>query len=437
MISDRKGAQPDEWCRHGAKAFLVAVAILLPPTLLALSGCNSESQLDSIDEMRIDSERIAERMTADQSLEIGPAYLKALSEVDPFVRHMLLASVYGRIDASNFSEFREAFEGKLDARGANEARVFGNLWAKVDAQGAAREVMKWKSSRAHKFASEEIMSVLAQGAKGEVAIQALRDSSAELPDGVLKLGQESLAVALSRHQQLETLLELLQELEDTDHQKRLIALTAIEITRADRHGFARWVEQVKDDDSVAIELRYALAMQATQLEAGRNLEEGLAWYPKIAHEGYAGDALLIIVQIWGQDDPAAAMKFIRQRPESENPSSAKRAAAYLWLKQDPGTARVELGKAVNQDPTMSSAIFPLVQYMMVREIAEAMELAKQLPDLEERETVLKQGLVRWARLDPDGLDAYLAKNVISGSVRKYLNLGRSMNASRKKNPEIK
>ncbi len=52
MISDRKGAQPDEWCRHGAKAFLVAVAILLPPTLLALSGCNSESQLDSIDEMR-------------------------------------------------------------------------------------------------------------------------------------------------------------------------------------------------------------------------------------------------------------------------------------------------------------------------------------------------------------------------------------------------
>ncbi|MAG31962.1 MAG: hypothetical protein CL908_13830 [Deltaproteobacteria bacterium] len=411
-----------------------AILFLSLVLVLGLSGCDAEPQRGPSVETRIDSSAAAERIAAARSVGIGEAYQQALDEADPFLQHMLFAAVYGRVDASNFAEFREVFERKLDRRSADESRVFGNLWAKIDSQAALRGVMTWTNPRARKFASEEVMSVWAQQPNAAEVLQAFRDLAGELPSGVLQQGQYSLAEALGRHLQLEALLSLLLGVDDVEHRTRLATASLIEMTRAERDAFVRWVEQLRGDDSVPIELRYELVMQVIRLQVTRDLDEALAWYPTIASEEYAGDALTIIAQKWGRDDPVAAMEFMRQRPESENPGSAKRAAAYLWLNQDPGMARTELRKAVEEDPTMSSVIFPLVQFMMVNELEEAMELAQRVPKLEEREAVLKQGLMRWARRDPAGLDGYLARYDVSDSVQRSIRAARSLKESRRENP---
>ncbi len=420
-IGGRRGRLRTAACVSGSISLLFSIFLV--------SGCHSESPSDSSVGTQIDSALVAERIAENRRADIGEAYQLALDEVDPFIRHMLLASVYGRVDESNFAEFRTTFERDIKRRNARQAEVFGNLWAKADPQDALRNVLAWEDRKAQKFASEEILSVLVQGPDPRSTLRTLRSLSSEFPPGVLKQGEESLAEALGRNQILDVLLELLQGVEDADQRSRLIILSLIEITRADRGAFVRWVEQVKDDRSVAIELRYQLVMQAVRILVARDVEEALAWYPTIANEEYVGDALTAIAKRWGKDDPVAAMEFMRQRPESENPGSAKRAAAYLWLQKDPATARVELKKAIDLDPTMTSVIFPLVQYLMVSEVSEAMELAQQEENLEEREALLKQGLARMLRTDPAGLKIYLAKYDVSPAVRKFLRVARSYRAS--------
>jgi hypothetical protein len=63
-----------------------------------------------------------------------------------------------------------------------------------------------------------------------------------------------------------------------------------------------------------------------------------------------------------------------------------------------------------------------------------MELAQRVPKLEEREAVLKQGLMRWARRDPAGLDGYLARYDVSDSVQRSIRAARSLKESRRENP---
>ncbi len=414
------------------RAVLSLMALLSP---LALLGCDSEpsSRLEGLVEngieSRIDSEEIAGRLEALRTMPIDEAYHEALGATDPLMGHLLLAQVYARVDESNFGQLRSIFESDLASRDGVQARIFGNLWAKVDPVNALTEVLRWDDARARHFASNEILNVWVKRTNADAARQAFRDVSRELPADVVQQGEQALAEALGRHADLDSLLALLEETQDADHRRRMIAVSTIEFLRRDGDAWPVWAEKIHRDDALrerAPDVQSDIVLQAIRLLVQRNVAEAVGWYPKIADGEYSGDALSLIAENWARTDPEAAFSFLAGRTDAEKPGMARRAAAYVWLNKEPDVALAKLREAVDRDPGMVSVIFPIVQFLIASRVEEAMELAQRVPDEKEKEIVLKQGLMRWARLDPSAVDAYMEQHPVSQPIRRAVRAAKAL-----------
>jgi hypothetical protein len=161
-----------------------------------------------------------------------------------------------------------------------------------------------------------------------------------------------------------------------------------------------------------------MLLQAIKLLQFGSTEAATDFYERIKEAGCSGDALAVIGEKWAYDDPRAALEFISSRPPSEKPEMGKRAVALIWLQQDPATAEPFLRDAIERDPTMHSAILPLVQFSMVKDLPGAMALAQRIPGEEERAIALKQGLMRWVQQDPKAVDAYMAAHQVPEQVKQ-------------------
>lgn len=413
-------------------------AALVALGLLGLLGCGDESPsrlgalVESGAESRIDAEEIAARLEALRALPLGEAYREALEVPDPLMQHLLLAQVYARVDASNFDQLRAVFESDMRNPDGTQARIVGNLWAKIDPVGALSAVMRWDDPRARTFASHAILNVWIQRMNADAARQAFRDVASELPLPVVQQGEQALAEALGRHGNLDSLLRLLEEAEDVDHRHRMIATSMIEFLRRDADAWTRWAEKIHRDGALrerAPEVQSDIVLQAIRLLAQRDVDEVVAWYPTIADGDYSGDALILIAERWARIDPEATLAFLAGRPDAERPEMARRAVAYVWLKKEPEVALAKLRAAIDEDPDMVSVIFPLVQFLIASRVDEAMELAQRVPDAKEREIVLKQGLMRWARLDPAAADAYMARHPVSEPILRAVRAAKALKST--------
>lgn len=412
------------------------IRVLLRTVALGLAvflpGCLDGQQGGVGAEAAVDGERVAERLASIRALPIGEAYREALGELDPLVQHVLLADVYTRVDAEDFGEFRAVFEEDLAARTASQAAVFGNLWAKIDREDALTEVLALRQARVRKLAGDEVMSVWVQEGNADAARAALRSAAEDQPEGVVRAAEQSFAEALGRHGDLVSLLGLLADTEDDEHRRRMLAAALIEITRADRDGFVRWAERIHVDDDVDPQLKAEIVLQAIRLLATtRSVAEATDWYPTIADGPYAGEALSIIAEQWGRTDPVAAFDYLGGRPDSERPEMARRAVAFVWLQTSPAEARPWLLGAIDERPGMEPVVFPLVQYMLVSDPPAAMELAQRILDPREREIVLKQGLVRWARRDYEGASRYLERHEVPPAVREAVRRAKNLKTSQR------
>jgi hypothetical protein len=137
-----------------------------------------------------------------------------------------------------------------------------------------------------------------------------------------------------------------------------------------------------------------------------------------------------MAEMWSREDPLAALEFMNARAASEKPEMAKRAVAFMWLKKDPAAAQPFLREAVDRDPAMYPVLLPLVQYMMINDLPSAMALALRVPDKRERESLLKQGLMRWVQRDSAATEAFMAAHPVSKNVEAAVQGAKRMRGSR-------
>jgi hypothetical protein len=134
---------------------------------------------------------------------------------------------------------------------------------------------------------------------------------------------------------------------------------------------------------------------------------------------------------WARAHPREAFEYIRSRPTMEPVGLGARTLAYHWLRSDPDTAKQLLMPAIDADARMAPVILPLVQEMMVLEVPASMELAQRIPDPEEKHAALKQGLMRWARIDPAAVDAYVERHPVSPSLSRSIAVAKSLSGSKR------
>ena len=79
---------------------------------------------------------------------------------------------------------------------------------------------------------------------------------------------------------------------------------------------------------------------------------------------------------------------------------------------------------------MQPIILPVAQFMMVDDVPKAMEMGLLIEEPREREPLLKQGAMRWARFDWAGVEKYLAANDVSEAVNRAARAAKKLGGRR-------
>lgn len=359
-------------------------------------------------------------------------YAAGLAENDPLSRHQLLAQVYAEATKSDVEGMLGVIKEDLRKRKPEEVRVFANLFAKLDRRTALSEVLSWDYPAAQIIASEEVMSVWVQtGDSGEIMrTWSELEGSANIPLSRVHRGEIAMMGAVARHRDYDAINSLIADATDVDHRRRLIARLGLSMSQSDGESYLDYAVRVHKSETFEPEVKAELVLEAQKLALVATPEFAIGWYENIKDGPYSGDALSIIAEKWSRTDAIAALDFVRARPASEKPAMAKRAAAIIWLQKDPQVAEPYLREAVEADRSMDSVLLPLAQFMMVRDSKGAMELALRVPDTRERESVLKQGLMRWVQRDQTAAEDFMAKNPVSKSIETAVQGAKRMKRNR-------
>lgn len=385
-------------------------------TLLTTTGCEPDGAKngfmgDSLAPWNADQE-------ARSRLPLAERYAAALDEQDPLLRHMWLAEVYSEVDANDLPALLEVLKKDLRIRRPEEVRTFANLLARLGPDTALSEVLGWGVPAARMFAQAEVMSIWVAAGKFDLARSTWRKMAAQLPVEAVQYGDLGMVEALARHRVLPPILELMEEADEADHRRRMLAKASLVMSQTPGISYSEWAEQLFREGGLGPELTVEVQLQAIKILLLEGPEPAIDYYERVKEASFSGDALAVIGEKWAYTDPKAALEFMRSRPPSEKPDMGKRAVAIIWLQQDPATGAPFLHEAIDKDPDLHAIILPVVQFQMVSDLPGAMKLAQRIPVEEERTIALKQGLMRWVQRDPAAVERYMSSNPVSDEIQQ-------------------
>jgi hypothetical protein len=353
----------------------------------------------------------------------------ALDEKDLLTRHLAMAEIFTDITEENFGDIRAVMEEDVSRLSPAEVRILSRMWGNYDRENALTDALQWPNRMSRSLAAAEILATWVEVDNGAAVLRTFNEmkESEGLSPEAIAAGEIALVEALGRHGDDDLVLEILMGLEESDHRKMLVTTALRGINGRKPGDFRIFAERTLKNDAVEESLQSEIALVALRFVHLGGPERSTKWYAEHLADGpHSSASLIAISEAWAREDPEAALTYLQSRPESEDPGMAKRMAALLWLQSDPSTAAPILRKAIDDDPGMEMAIFTLVQYLIAHDLDEAMELAQRVPDLAEREIVLKQGLVKMVRKDRPAADLYLANNEVPKSVRDAVRLAKRL-----------
>ena len=115
-----------------------------------------------------------------------------------------------------------------------------------------------------------------------------------------------------------------------------------------------------------------------------------------------------LVDVWAEDDPVAAARWIQDQPSEVQSFNALSQAAIGWAVRDPAAASEWIG-SLPPGEARQGAIFGLVTSQSDRDSPSAVAWAEQLTDPAIRQRALGSSFAKWNRTDPAAAQAWLEK----------------------------
>lgn len=127
--------------------------------------------------------------------------------------------------------------------------------------------------------------------------------------------------------------------------------------------------------------------------------------PKLRH-----DAKLWVLRSWGGSDPAAALEYVKNNPDS---SIGRYAESTIFAGLGDGDLSVAMNflEGINgKDTPYSGATYTAVREMFLKNDREVINWAEKLPAGDVRDRAIHGLVDQWARYDPEAAKTWLEKN---------------------------
>ena len=182
-------------------------------------------------------------------------------------------------------------------------------------------------------------------------------------------------------------------------------------------------EQVREwIDSISWEepnnLKLSVLKRALDWRSRKDYAVSQAWYEEIERERSRPSLLESVVKAQGVREPGNAMLWLVARPTSEDRDRLIREIMAGWLSREEPELRAE-GQAWALANSSNDAIRPFIAPILVRsfmgsnQVRQAAEYALQYPEEAIADRNLPFILVRWASMDVDTVEAFIAENEIA------------------------
>lgn len=386
---------------------------------------------------QLSSAEVAERIDEASRMEVDFAYEAALAEDDPFLQHILLAAAYARVDGENLANVTDVFAAEASARSAREARVIGAMWGRVDPLRGLELVLEWERPLVRENAMAALMTIAVDAGRADEVVAVMAELQEDVGARAMLVAHKAMVESLFAGELFDQGLAYVENV-DADDETRSGLVGVATLATARREGgtqsLVAWVEQRLDSGEGDRQILKELSVYLLRLISTASIERGQYWFEThLAGKPGSDEGLAILSgSEWARQNPEEALAYIRNRPDSEPIKLGLRSLAYLWLKNDGKTALPILLPLVDEDPRMEPLLFPIVQYMIPKQLEPSLILAQRIPDPEEKHAALEQGLMRWARRDPEGVEEFIADHPISPALRRSVAAAKALAGAERK-----
>lgn len=412
--------------RLGWTACLLLAAVLF-------AGCEGQSSSSAALRPQVDAERVSDLLAELSTVAPDKAYEKALGESDPYVRHLLLASTYARIGKGEIQAVHDVFTAKGTVRDGIEARAIGSLWGHLDVENGLLQVLDWERPVLRERGAEALMGTVVRSGNARALLDQMTVIQDQVGPGVHQAATKAMIDALFENREWDLGVDVLADVEDTEVRSALTGAAMLAANRYSFDEFRTWVEGINLDESRPLPIVRELSSLVLKVLVKRDPAEGKGWYEEhLAGTSYGDGALAILTNsTWARENPEEALSYVRSRPSGERLEFGLRSLAYQWLRSGGLVAKEKLLAVAEEDERYEGLFFPLAQFMVQIDVENSVKLARRVPNAEEQHEVLKQGLMRWTRMDPDAVDRYVAENPVSPALRKSISIAKSIRGARR------
>ena len=343
--------------------------------------------------------------------EMEVAVRNALDTPDTLDRTARLSDLMQGLDARTLVGAQRAFEERMRAVESQDAALFANAAARIDPLAAIEYFRTWDRGGLRRAAlSEAVFYWTRHGGASEA--RKLAASEAEGIDGprrrnvVINATAKGLAVTGA----YDELNALLADYPDEAARDALVFAVLRELYRRDWEAPRAWYDSISwSEEDLALKRAMTRIFMSLQTRADGRI--GAALYEEHESNDPEGAPVLLesVARVWAEQEPAASIGWVLERPEGSERIAALRSVAYEWLEREPEAAAPWITDHL-EDPVIEDAmLFPLTQWMMTSDLQRALELAEGLDRPNQRSRALKQILVLWGREDYEAADRYMTE----------------------------
>ena len=352
------------------------------------------------------------------------AVLEMLSTADTIDRHRRMIALGEALDEDNLPGYIAALDEHIDKIDPYEVRLITHAWADVDPKGALDHILEeWRYPRVSNNAVEEIVYVWAASGDGDAArayVDPSFDGPIATPRSPTKFMRLAVLKALAVAGDWKNLTELFATIESAEDREFWITRVMIEMNRVNGTEQVReWIDSISWEEPNNLKL--SVLKRALDWRSRKDYAVSQAWYEEIERERSRPSLLESVVKAQGVREPGNAMLWLVARPTSEDRDRLIREIMAGWLSREEPELRAE-GQAWALANSSNDAIRPFIAPILVRsfmgsnQVQQAAEYALQYPEEAIADRNLPFILVRWASMDVDTVEAFIAENEIAPQV---------------------
>jgi hypothetical protein len=337
------------------------------------------------------------------------SFRSALDEPNDLVRTYRMSAFLQGMTAAELPDALQALEARHLWLSPEDLRLFTLAWARFDPAGALARLSTWPENARDMARGAAIYAWAYYDPSAALkAVEAVesKPERAQL--------QYELVAGWSSRDQIQDLSDWITALPEGQTRQRYAGSYARALLRRGPEALLAWADAVPVDANDGF--KATAVLKAAHTLAHQDPLRAKDWIEGQLDQSYARHVAPAIVRLWAKSDPKAALDWSRALASEDDRNRSVSQAYRAWLQIDPEQATEWLRTNTPSD-SLDMALRIEMQSALTRSPKTAMEWAERMENPKRREQSVREVAIRWKRMDPEAMGAWLAKASISDELR--------------------